>query len=137
MVHGLSVARKSHRQPLPKALAEMEGLLLDGHGHGEGGGEGSESGGESGGESGAVGDEGLEGARPRNGGDLTRVVGRLHNLAVSDGGDASLARLQRHVSEAFDLMMLRLERKYAEEGLPPLPAELSERDNLPPVDCTP
>jgi len=126
VVHGLSVARKSHRQPLPKALAEMEGLLLDGHGDGEGGGEGSESGGESG----AVGDEGLEGARPRNGGDLTRVVGRLHNLAVSDGGDASLARLQRHVSEAFDLMMLRLERKYAEEGLPPLPAELSERDKI-------
>ena len=36
----MSVARKSHRQPLPKALAEMEGLLLDGHGDGEGGGEG-------------------------------------------------------------------------------------------------
>ena len=52
-----------------------------------------------------------------SGGELTRMVRRLE----LDDADALLARKRERVIHAYDSMMLRLERDYAEQGNAPLP----------------
>jgi hypothetical protein len=110
IVHGLSVARKSKRIPLPKALEAMEELL---HAHGGAAAgvliskplallEEEEE------------EEEEEGAAaastPRKPAALTRVIGRFEGK----GGDAALAQMQEHVNNAFLQLMTRLESEYAQ-----------------------
>ena len=119
VVHGLSVARKSRRQPLPDALDAMEALLQAGGGAAHP----SEP------ARAMLREEGGEGANGRSGG-LTRLVGVLDRLAVNCGSDAALMRMQKHINAAFLSMMTRLEAKYIEQGHAPLPCELSEHNKI-------
>jgi hypothetical protein len=121
VVHGLSVARKSRRQPLPCALDAMEALLQ------AAGGAAHPS--EPAPAHAMVREEGGAGANGRNGG-LTRLVGALDRLAIDCGSDAALMRMQKHVNAAFLSMMTRLEAKYIEQGNAPLPCELSEYNKI-------
>ena len=75
-------------------------------------------------------EDGAGGAADGRGGGLTRLVGQLDRLAVDGGGDAALARMQRHVNAAFLSMMTRLETKYEAEGHATLPKEMSEHDKI-------
>jgi len=140
MVHGLSIAPKRRRQPLPEALVRMEALL---------GAVGEAAGGEGaraqpapavvdaafalprpGGalmppvredEPGA---RAAASAQPEgwSGGELTRMVRRLE---LGDA-DAPLARKRERVTKAYDSMMVRLERVYARQGHAPVPADEQE-----------
>ena len=121
VVHGLSVARKSRRQPLPDALDAMEALLQ------AGGGAANPP--EPAPARAMVREEGGAGANGHSGG-LTRLVGALDKLAFNCGSDAALVRMQKHVNSAFLSMMTRLEAKYIEQGHSPLPCELSEHNKI-------
>ena len=57
-------------------------------------------------------------------------MGELEDFALGDGGDAALARMQKHVNVTFVSMMTRLERKYGEQGHAALPIEMSEHDKI-------
>jgi len=149
LVHGLSMATKRRRQPLPEALAQME-ALLGVAGEAAGGGKlmtqpapavvgaaatvsrpiaSSSRGGAS---MPAVREEerpvsdarAAASAQPEAwaGGELTRMV---RQLEVSNA-DASLARKRERVTKAYDSMMVRLERVYAAQGHTPLLAHEEE-----------
>ena len=77
-----------------------------------------------------VGEEVAGSAAGGHSGGLTQLVGQLDRLAVDGGGDAALARMQKHVNAAFLSMMTRLEAKYAEQGYTPLPKDMSEHDKI-------
>jgi len=146
VVHGLSIARNKRRQPLAEALAQMEALL---------GAVGVAAGGKGAaravvGAASAVSrppvpssrgasmppareaKRPVPGARavpmapaqpePWSGGELTRMVRKLE---VGDA-DAPLARKRERVTKAYDSMMVRLERVYADQGHAPLPAHEEE-----------
>ena len=121
VVHGLSVARKSRRQPLPDALDAMEALLQAGGGAAQLP--------EPAPARAMVREEGRDGTNGRSGG-LTRLVGELDRLAVKFGGDAIIMRMQKHVNAAFLSMMTRLEAKHAQQGHAPLTGELSEHNKI-------
>jgi len=143
MVNGLSMVRNRKRQPLAEALAQMEALL------GAAGGEGAMAQptpvvvgaapavsrplvsprGESmppmrEDERPLPGARAVLSAQPEvwSGGELTRMV---RQLEVGDA-DASLARKRERVTKAYDSMMVRLERVYADQGHAPLPADEQE-----------
>ena len=149
LVHGLSMATKRRRQPLPEALAQME-VLLGVAGEVAGGGKpmkqpapavvgaaatvsrplaSSSRGAASmpavrGGERPVSDARAAALAQPEAwvGGELTRMV---RQLEVGDA-DASLARKRERVTKAYDSMMVRLERVYAAQGHAPLPAHEEE-----------
>jgi len=148
VVHGLSIASKRNRRPLPEALVQMEALLgaVDGA---------------AGGKEAASAVAGLASSPPFvssrgaasmpsvredepdaraaasaqpeawSGGELTRMV---RQLEVGDA-DTPLARKRKRVTKAYDSMMVRLERVYAAQGHAPLPEgeqELRKIDLLAP-----
>ena len=134
-VHGLSLATKRNRQPLPVALNQMETLL-----EAVGGGEEAVVGAapvvsrplvcSSRGASMLPVSEAEPDARAAapaqseewSGGELTRMV---RQLDLGDA-DASLARKRERVTKAYDSMMVRLERAYAGQGHAPLPTDEQE-----------
>jgi len=120
-VHGLSISRKAKRTPLPCALQMMEAIL---HAAGVSAPTMSTM------ALAMVGDCEVVRIDNTHGSGLTRLVCQLDRLAVDGGGDAALARMQKHVNTAFISMMTRLEVKYAEEGHSPLPREMQEHDRI-------
>ena len=57
-------------------------------------------------------------------------MGKIEDIALGDGGDAALARVQRHVNAAFISMTTWLERNYGEQGHAQLLSEMSEHDKI-------
>jgi len=133
LVHGLSIATKRRRLPLPEALVLMEFLL----------GAGGEEAvvpvvvvGVSrplvpirGASMPAVREDepdarGAASAQPEgwSGGELTRMVQKLE---LGDA-DAPRARKRERVTKAYNSMMVRLERAYARQGHAPLPKDEQE-----------
>ena len=47
-----------------------------------------------------------------------------------NGGDAALARMQKHVNNAFVHLMTRLESKYEKQGHASLPRQMSEHEKI-------
>ena len=145
VVHGLSIASKKRRQPLPEALVQMEALL---------GAAGEEARAQPApavaGAASAVsrppasssmppvqedepGARAAASAQPEvwSGDELTRMV---RQLEVGDA-DAPLARKRERVTKAYDSMMVRLERVTKAQGHAPLSAgeqELRKIDLLAP-----
>jgi len=144
VVHGMSIATRRRRQPLPNALVQMEALL---------GAVGEAAGGEEAIVQRAPAVASAAPAVPRplvssrgasmlpvredepsaraatsappeawSGGELTRMV---RQLEVGDA-DAPLARKRERVTKAYDSMMVRLERAYARQGHAPLPTDERE-----------
>jgi len=138
VVHGLSVATKKKRLPLPEALVQMESLL---------GAVSEVAGGEEATVIGAPSavsrslpsfhgvfmspvqedepdDRAAASAPPEvwSGGELTRMV---RQLELGDA-DAPLARKRERVTKAYDSMMVRLERAYVRQGNAPLPTDEQE-----------
>jgi len=140
VVHGLSIASKRNRRPLPEALVQMEALL------------GAAAGGEEAMAQPATVVAGTASPRPLvpssrgasmppvredepdaraaalvqpevwSGGELTRMV---RNFELGDA-DAPLARKRERVTKAYDSMMVRLERAYARQVHAPLPTDEQE-----------
>ena len=146
-VHGLVYERKSQRLPLPEALAAFEAALRFG-GDDDGGADAgaaaaaapvaaerptasgaafSASGATSSGASASASSSSGGGSAP---GSLTRAVGGLHKEYVAGGGDASLARLQDRISNAYLSMMGHLERRHEQRGGAPLPKGSSEEEKI-------
>jgi len=131
LVHGLSIASRKRRQPLPEALVQMEALL---GAVGEAGGEGAVAPAVVGAAS-AVSRPRVSSMPPVRGraatsaqlevwsaGELTRMV---RQLEVGDT-NAPLARKRERVTKAYDSMMVRLERAYAAQGHAPLSTDEQE-----------
>jgi len=133
LVHGLLIATKRRRLPLPEALVLMDSLL------GAGGEEAVVPVGvvgvsrplfpPQGASMPAVREEepdarAAASAQPEgwSGGKLTRMV---RNLELGDA-DAPRARKRERVTKAYDSMMVRLERAYARQGHAPLPTDEQE-----------
>jgi len=139
LVHGLSIATRRRRQPLPEALVQME-AMLGVVGEVEDGEEaiaqpapavvGAASAvslplASSRGASMPLPREDARDARQPggwSGGELTRMV---RQLEVGDA-DAPLARKRERVTKAYDSMMVRLERAYAGQGHAPLSPDEQE-----------
>ena len=136
-VHGLVYERKSQRLPLAEALAAFEAALRfggDDDGGADAGAEAaasgagfSASGATSSGASASASSSSGGGSAP---GSLTRAVGGLHKEYVAGGGDASLARLQDRISNAYLSMMGHLERRHEQRGGAPLPKGSSEEEKI-------
>ena len=128
VVHGLSIARKSKRRPLPDALAAIESLLTSPASAAAP--PAGQLAGEAPAASTSAAEAAGEGAANGGSGGLTRLVGKLDRLAVEGGGDAALARLRKHMNAAFLSLMMRLETKYAAQGHAPLPKEMPEHGKI-------
>ena len=148
MVHGLSMARNSKRQPLPEAVVQMEALL---------GAVGEVAGGEEAmaqpapaavGAALAVsrplvssrgasmpsrrederGAGAAAAAQPEGSsdGELTRMVRQLTRSDADAPRAQILARMRERVTKSNDSMMVRLERAYVRQGNAPLPTDEQE-----------
>ena len=147
-VHGLVYERKSQRLPLSEAMVAFEAALRFGGDDDGGADDGaaaaaapvatdrptasgadfSASGATSSGASSSASSSSGDGSSVP--GSLTRAVGGLHKEYVAGGGDASLARLQDRISNAYLSMMGHLERRHEQRGGAPLPKGSSEEEKI-------